>query len=346
MTPESPLVSVLLPAYNAEKYIDAAVDSILAQSLPDLELLVIDDASRDSTVSRISERRDARIRLLRSTSGNTGVAAALNRGLEAARGRYLARMDADDVAHTDRLRRQLDVLRRNPSVGLIGSAVQPIDGDGRAAGEPWRLPTTSAQLRWHLFMDNQFAHPSVMMTRAAVEAVGDYSTTCPGAEDYDLWLRIASRFDVMNLPEVLVDYRLHPDSITGKAAALGHRSALAAAARAASHALHKEIAPAALDAIRHQSINDGAGGAAPVSAVALLADLYHWWMASVPATQADTRAVRLDVAHTFVRLLRRGPGRLTTTQAALRAHLPVVSIGRDMGRTVALNLKQGVCRHR
>jgi glycosyltransferase involved in cell wall biosynthesis len=207
---ESPLISVCMPVYNAERYVAQAVESILGQTLGDFELL-IEDNSTDSTTA-ILERcaaRDPRIHL--DIRPRRGLVAALNDQIDRARGEFLARMDADDIAMPDRFARQVAYLRGHPECVLVGSRVWEADAEGDPLGE---YPTLSAHEEidaFHFRMRGPaLIHPSIMMRRDAVLAVGKYRGT--QIEDVDLYLRLAERGRLARLPEFLLAYRIHANN--------------------------------------------------------------------------------------------------------------------------------------
>ena len=204
-----PLVSVVMPVRNAARFLEEAAESVLAQGLADLELIAVDDGSSDETpaVLRALAARDPRLKIL--TTPAAGIVPALQAGIAAAKGEFVARMDADDIAATERLERQVAALRADPSLALIGSAITLIDEAGHKLREV-SYPASPAEIRLALPSRNCFAHPTVLMRRDALLAVGGYRSAFALCEDYDLWLRLAERFDLANLPEPLLRYRLHP----------------------------------------------------------------------------------------------------------------------------------------
>lgn len=210
----TPRISVLLPVYNAERYVAEAVASILAQTRGDFELLVIDDGSTDRSPEILAEfaRRDPRVRFQRQE--NAGYLQALNRMLAEAQGEYVARMDADDVALPERFARQAAFLQQHPEYVVVGSAVANIDEDGdEFCIQP--LPQDHAELEAGLLRGRcGICHPAAMIRRDALLAVGGYRQECYGAEDQDLWLRLSERGRLANLPEVLLKYRVHPHNFT------------------------------------------------------------------------------------------------------------------------------------
>jgi glycosyltransferase involved in cell wall biosynthesis len=209
-----PTVSVLMPVYNAESYLAEAVESILRQTFADFEFLVIDDGSTDRSGAILAgyAARDRRVRL--TSRPNTGYTVALNELLGLASGELVARMDADDVALPHRLERQVDYLRAHPEVVCVGTAVHLIDSAGRYLRDGHPGMEHEAIQQRALAGDCPLNHPSVMMRRAAVQAVGGYHPEFEPAEDLDLWLRLGEVGRLASLPEVLMKYRQHVRSFS------------------------------------------------------------------------------------------------------------------------------------
>ena len=205
--PDQPRVTVVLPVWNAGEYLAAAVESIRGQSLADWEMLAIDDGSTDGSRQVLDDfaRRDGRITV--TSRPNRGLAATLQEGIERSRTGIVALMNADDISHPDRLARQFAFLRRHPTVAALGTQTRLLV-DGHATTIESRLPLSPEACQRFLPVAPPLAHPTVMLRRAAVLAVGGYRPRST-VEDYDLWLRLADRFDLANLPEALLDYRLH-----------------------------------------------------------------------------------------------------------------------------------------
>jgi glycosyltransferase involved in cell wall biosynthesis len=213
MAEDVPLISVCMPAYNAERYVAEAVESILNQTLGDFEFLIVDDGSTDGS-RRILEgyaARDPRIRL--TSRPNTGYLVALNEMLAAARGEFIARMDADDVALPVRFERQVPYLRAHPEVLALGSRVLLVDPEGAPLCDMCKLQAHEEIDRTHLEKTMAMCHPAVMARVEALRRVGGYRPECYTAEDLDLWLRLAEIGRLANLPEVLLKYRQHLQSI-------------------------------------------------------------------------------------------------------------------------------------
>jgi glycosyltransferase involved in cell wall biosynthesis len=213
-TVERPVVSVLLAVRNGGSYLAEALGSIQAQTLRAWELVVVDDGSNDDTPALLAAaaRSDARIRVFRQEP--LGLVAALNRAAAEARGEFLARMDADDRAHPQRLARQVDFLAAHPEVGVLGTAIRRIG----AAGGTWTRPEDDATLRAALLFEAPFAHPTVMLRRSIWQVAREgYREDFRAAEDIDLWERLAPHTRFANLPDVLLDYRVHPGQVTAVA---------------------------------------------------------------------------------------------------------------------------------
>jgi glycosyltransferase involved in cell wall biosynthesis len=203
----STAVSVVMPVYNGQRFLEQALDSIVAQTYRDFDFHVVDDGSTDDTprILRRYAARDPRI-ILHTLERNQGFAAALNVGCRAARGDLIARMDADDVSLPNRLERQITFLRRHSDVGVLGTCVQVIDEDGRL-GAVWPCPAQPGLTAWTLMFTCIVVHPSVMLRRSLLERSGFYPLGYTPVEDYALWMRMAKMTRITNLPDVLVRYR-------------------------------------------------------------------------------------------------------------------------------------------
>jgi len=213
----APAVTVLMPVRNGERFVRAAIASILAQTWTGFELVIVDDGSTDGTAGVIASFADTRIRVIRNQSSE-GLARALNRGLAAAQAPLVARHDGDDVAHPERLETQLAFLRANPEVVLLGAQVRVLDERGRASNPPgWRRALTHDGIRFQSTFDNPFIHSSVVFRRDIIrDDLGGYDPAFTSGEDFDLWSRVAARYEVRNLPQRLVDFRMHPASMAAQ----------------------------------------------------------------------------------------------------------------------------------
>lgn len=201
-----------MPAYNAEKYVKEAVDSILTQSFDDLELIVINDGSRDATATILAQYTDPRLRVIHN-DGNRGLIYSRNLGVDLAAGDFIAFLDSDDVAFPHRLQRQYEHLLRHPVTAAVGSWAQPMDANGHYRNFIWRYPGSSAFIKSTLLF-RAYINTSTFFVRAAVMKSLRFSPTHPLAEDYDMYLRCVRSHQVENMQEVLIACRVHAESVT------------------------------------------------------------------------------------------------------------------------------------
>jgi glycosyltransferase involved in cell wall biosynthesis len=208
----TPAVSIVMACRNAERFLASSVESILNQTCADFEFILIDDASDDPSGELLAEyaRHDARIVLSRNES-NLGLTQSLNLGLERARGIYIARMDADDIAMPTRIERQRQYLDAHPKVFLVGTAYEYIDEAGNTLG-PHTPPTAPPRVAKTLPRTNCIAHPSILFRNGTGLR---YRSKFLYAQDYDLYLRLLSEGKTLaNLEEPLLRYRQHAESVT------------------------------------------------------------------------------------------------------------------------------------
>jgi GT2 family glycosyltransferase len=203
-------VSVVMPVYNCQRYLAAAVESILGQTFRDFEFIIIDDGSTDGSLSLLQgfAERDDRIRLV--SRPNTGIVGALNEGLAMARGEFIARMDGDDVSFPTRLERQVEYLQSHPECVAIGAKVNRVCPAGLKCAVTPRV-TAHAQIEERLLLGEGGAmvHPVVMMRATVVRSIGGYREKYRYVEDLDLFLRLGEVGRLANLDEILLDYREH-----------------------------------------------------------------------------------------------------------------------------------------
>ena len=204
-------ITVLMSVFNGEAYLEAAIRSILGQTFPDFEFLIIDDGSSDGSIAIVEAFQDERIRLIRNET-NIGLTRSLNKGLALAKGKYIARMDADDVALPDRLRLQFDFLETNQGYALIGGERQLLQ-NGHLTTKRGELFAEHEAIRIQQLFRNGFVHSTVMIRTSLVKLLR-YDETIFAAQDYELWVRISQRAKVANLLSPLVQYRVHGASIS------------------------------------------------------------------------------------------------------------------------------------
>lgn len=214
-----PVVSVLLPCYNAAETLAEALDSLISQTLSDFELVTVNDGSTDATPQILEQYavRDDRFQIITTPHG--GIVQALNNGLEACRAPYIARMDSDDLAHPQRLARQVTYLKKNPDIGVVSCRVDAFPAEHVRQGFQvyinWLNGLLSdADIRREIFIESPLPHPSVTLRRETLLDAGGYQDH-GWAEDYDLWLRLyLSGVRFTKLPEVLLLWREDPTRLT------------------------------------------------------------------------------------------------------------------------------------
>jgi glycosyltransferase involved in cell wall biosynthesis len=213
---QEPVITVILPAFNAEQFIKKAIESILAQTFSNFELIIINDGSTDNTDQVIRSFTDSRIKYIKN-SENKGLIDTLNKGIDEAKGKYIARMDADDISLPTRFEIQVNYLNNHSDVDIVASTIIFINEKGEQTGT-WPLDTktiNSNQITEALITENCIAHPSVM-GKTAIFTKYRYRKGRVNIEDYDLWLRMINNGrTIAKIEEPLLLYRVHEQSITG-----------------------------------------------------------------------------------------------------------------------------------
>jgi GT2 family glycosyltransferase len=227
MITSTPAISVLMPVYDAGRFLAPAIDSILAQTFSDFELIAIDDGSRDGSGEVLAQfaARDSRIRVF--AQDNQGIVATLNRALQLARAPLLARMDADDLSRPDRFAKQIGFLRQHPDVAAVSGAIDYVDESGTYLRSAF-FPTLPATIAAELLQRPCVCHAPVMARTAVLRSLGGYRKQVQYAEDYDLFLRMSEVAQIANLPDVLYAVRLHPLTISARHTIAQELAALAA----------------------------------------------------------------------------------------------------------------------
>ena len=203
-----PEVSIVMAVFNGSRTICKAIDSIVGQTYTDWELVIVNDASTDNTLEIVNSYIGKHDNICCITNdSNLGLARSLNRGIAVAQGRYVARMDDDDVCRPTRLQEQVEFLRNNPKVDVLGTAALLLREDGTRIGE-YRMPETHEEVWRALPKKNPFLHPSVMMKKTFLDATGGYDESLRRKEDYDLWARGSKNHVYHNLQTPLLDYRV------------------------------------------------------------------------------------------------------------------------------------------
>ena len=210
-------ISVVLAVYNGELYLKEAIDSILSQTFKDFEFIIINDGSKDSTSEIILGYDDPRIVYI-DNGVNKGLINSLNIGLSSSRGKYIARMDADDISFPQRLQVQFDFMEANPEIGICGSYIEEIFFERPNERKNQKFPENDSEIKAYTFFQAPFCHPTVVMRKALLEENNLlYPKEYYRAEDYALWVELLKYTHAYNIPSVLLQYRKHEASETALA---------------------------------------------------------------------------------------------------------------------------------
>lgn len=219
-------LSVIMPVYNGDKYLTEAIDSVLCQSYSDFEFIIINDGSTDNSSQILHNyaEKDSRIKII--DRENRGLIYSLNQGIKESSSEIIARMDADDICHPERFKMQIEYLKKNSNIVALGTLVHLIDSDGDVISNFTNKTTHDEIDQQHLRgVGGAIVHPSAMLRKAALTQVGLYEERYPHAEDLDLWLKLSEIGQLANIPEYLLKYRQHLESIGHTKRALQLKSA-------------------------------------------------------------------------------------------------------------------------
>ncbi|WP_312748041.1 glycosyltransferase [Sphingobacterium multivorum] len=205
------LITVIIPCYNGRQYLKEAIESVLNQSYSNFELLIVNDGSTDDSLEVIKDFSDRRIKVINNKM-NLGIVKALNIGISNAGGEYIARLDADDMMHKDRLLKQMQFLQKNKDIDIVGSYHYIVDENGCIISIK-EYPISNTEIKFMLFFQNPFSHPSVMF-RAHIIKEFPYSSEYKHIEDYILWCNILKTYKGANIPECLTYYRVHQKNVS------------------------------------------------------------------------------------------------------------------------------------
>ena len=209
-----PLVSVLMPVYNAAQFLSASLGSIIKQDYDELEIIIVDDESTDQSIDIVQSFHDPRIVIVKNPE-NMGLAASLNEAIQVSRGAFLARMDADDIAHSSRISSQVSFMLANPDIDVLGTSMQYF-GESRFLNH---FPETHEACRSYLMFNVCFGHPTVMFRRYVFDSAENFYNPRlkQYSEEYDLWCRLSDKHRFHNLQQVLLYYRTYPPAIKSEA---------------------------------------------------------------------------------------------------------------------------------
>lgn len=210
------LVSVVMPVYNAEKYIAEAVESILNQTYPEFELVLVDDCGNDKSMKIVDRYRDERIRVLHNDV-NRGIAYSRNRAIEESRGEYIAIMDDDDISSLQRFEKQVGFLEKHPEIDVLGGAVEAIDGDGRVIRRASEVLNNPLYIKVNFLFHCIFHNSEVMFRKSMLENSDiRYCENCYGMEDFRFWIECSKVGKMTNLPDIILQHRYHEKTETAR----------------------------------------------------------------------------------------------------------------------------------
>ena len=306
-----PKVTVLMPVYNGLPYLGEAIDSILRQTFDDFEFLIIDDCSTDSSVPFIESFSDVRIRLVRNEK-NLGQMRSLNKGLQLARGEYVARLDQDDISLPTRLATQVAYLDSHPEVGLVSTNCYLIDSAGVITSGPILQGSLSgAQVEWGLYWDNPIVHPSVMFRSTVIRSCGGYPTEYSyHAEDYALWFQMATVTRMVVLQHPLLYLRKHQGCSTVVALHNHLNETIGVAQFALAERVGYRPSGSCIRLIRNMDIDHPVTSAEVRRSVDLLLDAFQNLAARYSLDESQARSIKIDLARRLLHLAYLGPGRV------------------------------------
>ncbi len=208
----NPLISVILPVYNQAPFVQEAIESILNQTFKDFEVIVINDCSKDESLNAINSIRDPRIKVF-SNKENLGISYCLNFGISVAQASIIARMDGDDICHSDRFFLQYEYLSKNPKVAAVGCWMKLFKNDENFISVH-KYPSDIEEVKTNLIFENSIPHPGVMFRKSIIDSLGGYTNKYQYAEDWELWMKLSRDYDLTNIPYVLLYYRVHNHSVS------------------------------------------------------------------------------------------------------------------------------------
>lgn len=204
-------ITVIMSVYNGEKFLEEAIGSILKQTFSNFEFIIIDDGSEDTSMKIIKNFTDNRISIIENKK-NIGLSASLNNGIKLSKGKYIARMDADDISLPERLEKQYNFMERNPNIGIVGAGYHLINDAGERMGT-YIYPDNPVTIHWKLLVGPVFPHPTVMMRKKVlIENHLSYNEEYSVTQDYEFWCKMIQFTEGSNLPEALIKYRHHDQS--------------------------------------------------------------------------------------------------------------------------------------
>jgi len=204
--------SVIMSVYNGAKYLSQSIESILNQTFQDFEFIIVNDTSTDKSLEIIENFKNPKIKIINNPQ-NIGLTKSLNIALKESKGEYIIRMDADDISLPSRLKEQIDFMDKNPNIALAGSFAEIIDENDQVISIK-KKPTDHKLIKFNLLTGNPFIHPSLIIQKNIIQENKIYNESFPYTQDYELISRLSQKYQLANIPKVLIKYRINKDSIT------------------------------------------------------------------------------------------------------------------------------------
>lgn len=310
-----PLVSVIMAVFNQENYVKHAIESILSQTYDNFEFLIVDDGSTDGTTAICDKyaHKVSRIRIFHNKS-NLGLTRSLNIGLRSARGKYIARMDADDVSLAERLETQVTYLESHPEIGLAGSYYSEIDSNGNIIKETVEFPVAPIIINWHLCFENPIPHPPIMVRKELLDKLGGYNENYSFSQDYELFTRLSIHTKMTNIPEVLFHWRVHENSVSRSKKNEQRETAYLISRKHLSEILNEDVSEKQIHLIWNRNFRIAEDA---VTAVAILLKCYRKTLELAIWTSDEKRLHRKYVSTKFFYYLRPFLNRRTTWRGFL-----------------------------
>jgi glycosyltransferase involved in cell wall biosynthesis len=292
-----PLVSVVMSVYNGEKYLDEAIASVLEQSFRNFEFIIIDDGSTDGTSGILQRYAEIDKRICVRRQKNLGLIASLNKGCRLAQGKYIARMDADDISLPERLARQVHYIETHSQIGVLGTWVEYIDESGKTYGQ-WRMPTQPGLVGWSLIFGTCLAHPTVIMRSDVLESLNYYRLEALHVEDYDLWTRASFSTRIANIPEVLLKRRTREDSICSQHLQSQEENVIKVMQTMTERLLGSPVSSDSMSYLRRTVMGPALTSFEQIETAAnLIQRFYQAYSKAHPLTQAEAKKVAQDAAN-------------------------------------------------
>ncbi len=298
-----PLISVVMPVYNGAEYLREALDSILAQTFENFEFIILDDGSKDSSMEIAHEYKDARIRLF--TQSNRGLAATLNRGIDLACGKYIARMDQDDISMPKRLEEQVSFMESHPKIGVCGTGAEIIDTHGTHLFN-LSFPDSHFLILWSMCFLDPLLHPTIFMRRPLVLKADGYRNPLKRGiigfpEDYDLWARMSRFTQFHNLNQNLLKLRRHKNNTSLNHANTLNSYSLKISKKYIENLLGSSLPEDSVELFWKQETPSSSIG----NSINLISKIANFFLVAYPLSPGEINYIKRDTAWKLINITRR-----------------------------------------